>query len=406
MQISRRFRLNSFCENNGIEVVITCIIICVFQSFAFSQENSPFYSATYGWLYLYLKLSLVLYLLLFKSRYFIFNWGVLLLLIALFTNWFLGYIHSYGKENFFTIVRVLIILPFCLLKNEIKAQVYVAFKNVLFLMSLLGIIVYAFYSFNLVAPVSVVEFYDNEYVSITYDYANYVVSYLAVPQIGFARLCGLFNEPGMLGTLGALVLVADRLRIDRKNVVIITACILAFSTAFYAIVFVYILIRGIVERNKNIFFLVCLFLVLLVILTTIDFYDERFAFFFNRFVFDDGDFAGNNRTTEPFELVWNSIINDSEKLWFGLGRYVPPLGSSSYKIFIINHGIFGTIMIFLPFVISALKDCNKHVNSYLLLLVFMISIYQRPQVFSIEYFIVLFGGIQHSNRMFCAKLNR
>jgi hypothetical protein len=66
------------------------------------------------------------------------------------------------------------------------------------------------------------------------------------------RFCGMYDEPGMVGTIGALLLAAMRFRInDWRAVIIWTAGILSFSLAFSVLVTIGLLVGAGLTRKRR-----------------------------------------------------------------------------------------------------------------------------------------------------------
>ena len=90
-------------------------------------------------------------------------------------------------------------------------------------------------------------------------YISYGIVFLHKSE-SVIRLCGICNEPGLFGTISALVLCANGLNLkDKKNIIIFIAGILSFSVAFFIIIFAYYFIKNI-NKVQNIFIL--LFIIL------------------------------------------------------------------------------------------------------------------------------------------------
>ena len=88
------------------------------------------------------------------------------------------------------------------------------------------------------------------------------------------------------------------------------------------------------------------------------------------------------------------------KALFGYGNgYLSSIGYSSgastYKTEIINYGILGFLIIYGLPIFAANKRAQKKRTAFALIICFTISIYQRPFIYSLVYFVVLFGGIEY-----------
>lgn len=376
-------------------VVFCVIVLCIMQSFAFFQTDSPLYNSTFGFLYLGMLFVPFFYIITYGAQYLKIEIESIFLLLSIATYWLMEFIHSYGNLNLYSSFFFFFILPYCFLKSELQARAYCCFRDILYWMSICGIIISILYYFNIVSPFSIVEYYDNaESQAISY-YANYYVGYLQINDYGLTRFCGLFNEPGLFGTIAALILIANRMQMNKQNIIIMIACLFSFSVACLVLIVLYYILRTFLARKIKIMICITILLGIFVYLTTIEFEDTNLKMFFQRFSFDGGSIIEDDRTTSAFNVIWNRVINNPDMLWFGYGQALPNLFSSTYKIFIVKHGIFGTILIFFPFLLACFKMAHNNKDGLLLITMFFISIYQRPQIFNLTFFVVLFGGVRY-----------
>ena len=110
----------------------------------------------------------------------------------------------------------------------------------------------------------------------------------------------------------------------------------------------------------------------------------------------------NNRETSQFNMGYAQFLNGNliRKL-FGFGRgaaaeNVYMNGSSSYKCSVFNYGYLGFgLMIFeIVYLYRAYlqKIWKQHWAQFVLIALFLVSVYQRPSVYFPYYFIILYGG--------------
>lgn len=76
---------------------------------------------------------------------------------------------------------------------------------------------------------------------------------LALPWGGtLYRICGIYDEPGMVGTIGALLLASNRFRINSPVfAVIFLGGVLSFSVAFVVLTGVGLLIRAVIKHSAK-----------------------------------------------------------------------------------------------------------------------------------------------------------
>ena len=368
------------------------LILCMFQSFAMFQPDSTLNFVSYKGIYLIVSYLIIASTFVLCRKHFTVRIDSILFAISTLSFWLLEYTHSYGGLTLFSSTIYLVIIPFLFLKQNVQEKVYDEFVKVYFWMSLFGIFIFFLYILNILDPFSIADYYEED--MRTSYYANYYIGYLFVTDYGITRLCGLFNEPGFYGTLAILLLVSRRFNFDKFTLAMLVASVLTFSLAFLVLMFIYLAFRAIVYRQIKILILVVPLLSILFYLTTQEFADSNLMFFFERILPEDGNLISDNRSTYDMEQAWSIFKSNSNKLLFGYGPSLNVKGSS-YKILLMKHGITGALLIFTPFLIACLRLIKNNKDSLLLVMIFIISIYQRPQVFNLAYFVILIGGLLH-----------
>lgn len=207
------------------------------------------------------------------------------------------------------------------------------------------------------------------------------------------RLSAMYDEPGVVGTFSALLLVANgmRFRGERANVVILIGGILSFSMAFYAMMLVYLLLRRplltIVSTAS---------LIGVVLLTPLASNTLVNLLFLSRFAFSGGKLLGDNRVSGLFAAMYEDFWNsDLMTRLFGSAHDVAILvysGTFSYKLIIYAYGVFGMLAL-LAFLSAAAMSVSRSKAALMLLVVFLLSIYQRPDVLMLPYLMGLLGGV-------------
>ena len=219
------------------------------------------------------------------------------------------------------------------------------------------------------------------------------------------RLCGMFNEPGYLGTVAALLLVADNFNMKRLgNIFVFIAAVLSFSFAFYLLVGIYFLFK--VFKKKKYFLYFSLFMITgYFVLQYLAEEIDTIAEFLKRFSKEEGSLE---RTTDGFNSLYNQMFIQGD--WFlGYGTgYLDgrDLASAGYKPVIIQHGVFGFLLLYgyLLYVSVVLSSRRKAILIFIL--IFFASIYQRATIFTLNYYIILFGGIEFIKRRLNTDLSK
>ncbi|MDA2621699.1 polymerase, partial [Bacillus cereus] len=166
--------------------------------------------------------------------------------VAFFTI-FLILLYSFRYDEVYKILYSFLFLcavlvPCVLLINEIKLKIYDWFIKIIAISYIPAIIV----AFLLLLGIDLS--WDNliSYSASKSNYrqylwsANYAVYYGFSEQYFFSyegsidRICAMFNEPGVVGTVSALILISKKLKLGRLyEKIILIAGILSLSMAFY-----------------------------------------------------------------------------------------------------------------------------------------------------------------------------
>ncbi len=230
---------------------------------------------------------------------------------------------------------------------------------------------------------------------------NYLVFPLLVkPSIasGFYRFCGPFDEPGVVGTLSALILCISHLNVkDKRIIIVLVSGLLSFSFFFYSVLLVLIFF-GITFMNKKrtSLLVVCLLLLMLS-------YNNEFMYniLWKRFEWDSSTemFAGDNRIGEQGKDLFLSIIGTNEFFW-GYSDYdnfyEKNSWSASYIFVIMQYGFVFFFCFLISFIAFAWQYKAKLLNFLLFILVFFATIYQRPFIFDLNY-LFLFSMLALTN---------
>jgi len=220
-----------------------------------------------------------------------------------------------------------------------------------------------------------------------YDYQAYPCLVIANND-QFMRFCGYYDEAGVVGTISGVVLLINKLNLkDWKNWPVLIGGLLSFSLFFYALLALYVLLFSNLKIKIVVFALIALAVIY------ISFDDSYFSkLIIERLEFDDGSFAGDNRTTGNFSRYYTRFLG-SDNVWSGLGtKYcetVVDVGGCSYKHIVVNQGV-----IFVAFYVVAMESFyylkfGFSKNFILLSLVFLSLFYQRPFLYTTLY-IMLF----------------
>ncbi len=371
-------------------VAICFLVICIFQSFALFQPDSTLNPISFKGAFVALSFFIAVFTIVVCSNSYRFSSVGLFFSFSIVSFWFFELLHSYGKLTFLSSTVYLVFIPFLFLKKNIQGQVYDLFNKIFFWIASFGIIAFIVYILNIIPPPSIVDYYEEDMISS--NYANYYLSYLFVTDYGLTRLCGLFNEPGFFGTLAILLLASNRMKMNKYTIVILIASLFTFSLAFLALLLIFFVVKAVIYKKFKFLFILLFIGLGIVFLSTIEFGESNLDFLFRRLLPEDGGLFSDNRATYDLEKAWKVFINDTDKLLFGYGPYLDIRGSS-YKVLMMRHGLLGVLVIFIPFLFASFKLAGKNRDCWIFIIVFLASIYQRPQIFNLAYFVILIGGI-------------
>lgn len=283
------------------------------------------------------------------------------------------------------------LILFLAVSHEIKYKIYNYIKKLLVCTSVLGIAFYILTVMMIDIGQSIYPYYSSETAGSFY----IVWGPLNIFTEGlFVRLCGFFNEPGFWGTVLALILTVERCKINRTNIILFVSGVCSWSLAFFLIMAFNILYR----YHSNIL-KIALAIIIVFASTGIFLADNPNAEqIINRMSFDShGNWVGDNRSDEN---ITNGLIDTvtSEYILFGHGTgYTATLTNkafATYKSLIIEYGILGVLLMYGAIFFLAVKEAEGKIDVMWLIFMFLLSLYQRPNIFLSVYFIILYGGIQ------------
>lgn len=215
---------------------------------------------------------------------------------------------------------------------------------------------------------------------------------------GFYRFHGFMGEPGWIGTISGLVLFSLKFQFSKFKILYfyLLAALLSMSLGAYIPLFIGLIYFYFGKR-----------LIYVIIPLTIFFvfnFDVLDRFIFERIVVQDGDVAGDNRTTPIFDQEWEKFLNTASVIWGkGQGQHtIFGNGISSWKTLVYNGGLIGFFLYILVFVsvyLVLVKNGNKRF-AVVFFLVFLMTIYHRPRIQYVYFLIILYGGLLYNELEF------
>lgn len=205
----------------------------------------------------------------------------------------------------------------------------------------------------------------------------------------FLRFYGPFNEPGVVGTLAAVLLCTQKFNFkDWRTCVILVSGILSMSLFFFGLVVCYGFVYIVFIKRR---FVVALLFVGLFAGFYMQTKDDTILYntLWQRFEWDETEhqFKGDNRKNEAVDKFYNEL-KTKPSFWFGSSqseverfwRLVEE--TSSYKVIVLNSGMLFLFLYLLFFVILARRYADNNLRLALFVLVLLANTYQRPDVYS------------------------
>jgi len=259
-----------------------------------------------------------------------------------------------------------------------------------------GIVAYISYMFHLGLPYTTVPYYTED----SAVYVDYHFAYI-VDKIGIIRLCGLLNEPGFLGTLVSFFLITDGYNLKKiSNIIMFTAGLFSLSSAFFIISFVYFVLIYFKSVKGLTILLISAVSIRFFLLNT----DNEMIS-----AMTISKFSGNLlelRSNEYIERALTRLFETGDFLWgYGNGYKAAhfPEGAS-IKTSIIDFGLLGTAFLYLPLLLLSSIKAGSIREKRIFVLCFFISILQRYNIFTVIYFLILFGGMVYIQSKKVAKI--
>ncbi|MDR3501940.1 MAG: hypothetical protein P4L79_05090 [Legionella sp.] len=228
-----------------------------------------------------------------------------------------------------------------------------------------------------------------------------------------ARLSGIYDEPGTVGTFAALFLAMSCFKRGWKNTLIFLAGILSFSAAFYILS---VISSALLKKYRISFLLIITFSLCYITphtpfntrkvqpsiahilqdpLVEKKYGKAKQAYQFIR-TFD-------NRSSLSMDSLFSTYLNGEIKtLLFGIASDANAAfeggASSSWKIILTNYGLVGFLYLtsfLLGYVFFKTKNLANKFEIYTFLFVFILNIYQRPFIWIPSYMLLFLGAVAY-----------
>ncbi len=300
-------------------------------------------------------------------------------------------------SGFITIFNFIALAFIPVIKKQLIYDTYKIFRLIFVIFLTLSLMNYFFVQIGLGTIPNMIEPLND---LKNYKYLQY--PFFVTTQFGGQRFMSVFDEPGALGTIAGLILVAEKFNFKKKaNLIILLAGILSLSFYFYIT-----LLLGLVLFSKNTKskkYLIAALVVFILVTYNNDFF---YQIIWSRFEWDaeNGTFAGNNRTTGTFDNLYESI-KWTPLMLTGLGsRAVADYsGSASLTFVIAKHGLIFCLLNIGAFFILSTREIKNRQSLLMFITFFVATLYQRPgfysphTIFLYSMVIYMFGSSNNTN---------
>ena len=307
----------------------------------------------------------------------------------------ISYFDSY-EETTLKFFQLALLCVFLCHKKETLYKSLLYYRTMLIWFAAIGGLLCIAWLVGIPVPNRIVSYYTSDSSTV------YIDLYLAYVTYGggIPRFCCIFNEPGFWGTISALLLCLDNMNFKRvSNWILLISGFLSFSVAFFILVFIGFFIR----MSKNLVGAAVFSIIMLITVSILQ--DIKMSGPLGRVVerlkIENGDIVGNNRSSDLVneELVY--VLSSTSIVWGRGGGYTRMMAEKyrqnilTIKSYIIDYGVFGFLLMFGSCLFFSFKNAYGNRYKMLFLLCFCLSAIQRPNIFNLQYFIVLFGGLAY-----------
>ena len=222
------------------------------------------------------------------------------------------------------------------------------------------------------------------------------------------RFNGPFVEPGHVGMMSAFLLFADGFKLKKKETwILLLSIFFSLSLSGFGFAAIGFLFNAVDKGNKKVIKYLSLFIVLAISV-------YLFAIYYNdgdnvlnemivsRLAYDEEKgFVGNNRTFGQLDLYFLAMFTDRNLLLYGYDADVVEYilekdsGGIGFSMWMVQHGLFGTIGAYLFYLLYSLYASNKK-YAILAFVFFILLFWQRSYPFWMSWIICYVYGIANN----------
>lgn len=279
---------------------------------------------------------------------------------------------------------LLFLVPFA--RDSFYQKTFDSFYNIYCVIVGLGLLVWITHLLGFLEPYAIIE-QNSDLRENPFDVYPLVVCERDMFAIRFGAC---FDEPGVVGTMSVLLLMARSFNIkDWRSWVVFLSGVFSLSFFFFGILGFYLIYYSVfVKKNLFIILLPSILVVFAYIKTKDDPTMEYLVW--ERFEFDKTEkkFSRDNRMTEYGDQYYEKIRWTSE-YWFGVNDWEKfwnlAAGGSSYKIVVMRNGMVFYALYTLWFLLFARQKIKKRKLFYLFCIMYLATAYQRTNLYDPVY---------------------
>ncbi|MBR3387855.1 MAG: hypothetical protein IKG84_06465 [Bacteroidales bacterium] len=218
-------------------------------------------------------------------------------------------------------------------------------------------------------------------------YPFFVIEMTDYAAVDVLRFSGPFDEPGVVGTYGALILAVSKFNFkDWRTITIFLAGIFSFSLFFYIVSLVYLLFYYIVVK-KNVVMSFILIATLFIFYAATKDNPIFYEYIWKRTAWNEEakTIEGDNRSNDSVDAYLKRIrgtyeyyVGTSDENWYNT---VAGGGSATYKSIICMNGIIFFVLYVGFFILLGTSNKKAKSEALLYCIIVLANFYQRSSVY-------------------------
>lgn len=283
------------------------------------------------------------------------------------------------------IIGVIALYELTQLSEETNIKILLILTKCFGIISIVSLVGWIMFLLGVPLPSSPIE--DAEF---GYSFENYYI--FLYNRLGLIpRYCSVFLEPGYYGQLAAIILFANKMRLNNVyNVTILIATLFSLSLAGYVLIiigFIFANIRRINFKKVAMIVVICFFVFNLV--KNYNGGDNAVNdLIIARLEVEDGKLVGDDRSTEELDKYFNHLQNG--EFLFGLGSEFQKKdwgrGVAGYKAYIVENGYIGFILAICGYILILYRKHRPNLMMKLCFVLFMALYWQASYPYWFGFF--------------------